>query len=261
MITYDTFLGEWELFLLIFMRIASFVYVAPFFNTANTPRRIKVGFAFFLSIIVLELYPDKTYEYFGMFEYTGLVIKEAVVGLLLGAVCNFILQIIHFSGRFIDMDIGLSMASVMDPTNRTQNGIVGSIYYYMVLLILIASGMHTYLISAIVETFRLIPVGQMTVHPALYNSVINFMGQYLTIGFRIALPVFASMLLMNTVLAIMSKVAPQMNMFVVGMQIKIMFGLMVLLLTIYMLPSVSNYLEQLIHTMLFQFVRDMMPVG
>ncbi|MGN0161289.1 MAG: flagellar biosynthetic protein FliR [Lachnospiraceae bacterium] len=260
MISYDTFLSQWELFLLILMRIASFVYVAPFFNTANTPRRIKVGFAFFLSLIVLELYPDKSYEYVGMIGYTALVLKEAVVGLMLGAICNLTIQIIHFAGRFIDMDIGLSMASVMDPTNRTQNGIVGSIYYYMVLLILMASGLHTYLISAIVETFRWIPVGQMTVNPSLYNTVIEFMGQYLTIGFRIALPIFASMLLVNSVLAIMAKVAPQMNMFVVGMQIKIMFGLMVLLLTVYMLPSVSNHLYQLIQKMLFEMVQGMMPM-
>ena len=193
-----------------------------------------------------------------MWERAGLVLKEAIVGLLLGAICNFTMQIIHFAGRFIDMDIGLSMASVMDPTNNTQNGIVGSIYYYLVLLILIASGMHQYLIAAIVETFRHIPVGQMTVNLSLYNTVIDFMGQFLIIGFRISLPIFACMLLLNAVLAIMSKVAPHMNMFVVGMQIKIMGGVSVLMFVIYMLPSVANYLYQLIQRMLFEIVQGLM---
>lgn len=258
MLSYETFFSEWELFLLILMRIATFVYVAPFFNTANTPRNIKIGFAFFLSIITFQLYPDVTYQYIGTFGYVGLVLKEAIVGLLLGAICNFTMQIIHFAGRFIDMDIGLSMASVMDPTNHTQNGIVGSIYYYMVLLILIASGMHKYLIAAIVETFRHIPVGQMSVNWSLYNTVIDFMSQFLIIGFRIALPIFACMLLLNAVLAIMSKVAPHMNMFVVGMQIKIMGGISVLLVVIYMLPSVANYLYQLMQQMIFEIVQGMM---
>lgn len=258
MLSYETFFSEWELFLLILMRIATFVYVAPFFNTANTPRNVKIGFAFFVSVIAFELYPDITYEYVGTFGYAGLVLKEAIVGLLLGAICNFTMQIIHFAGRFIDMDIGLSMASVMDPTNNTQNGIVGSIYYYLVLLILIASGMHQYLIAAIVETFRHIPVGQMTVNLSLYNTVIDFMGQFLIIGFRISLPIFACMLLLNAVLAIMSKVAPHMNMFVVGMQIKIMGGVSVLMFVIYMLPSVANYLYQLIQRMLFEIVQGLM---
>lgn len=257
MISYETFFSEWELFLLIFMRIASFVYVAPFFNTANTPRKVKIGFAFFVSLISLELYPDMTYEYIGVIGYTGLVLKEAVVGLLLGAICNLTMQILHFAGRFIDMDIGLSMASVMDPTNHTQNGIVGSIYYYMVLLLLIASDMHKYLIAAVMETFRHIPVGQMTVNWSLYSTVVDFMGQFLIIGFRITLPIFASMLLLNAVLAIMAKVAPHMNMFVIGMQIKIIGGICVLVFVVYMLPVVSNYLFGLMEEMLVRIVQGL----
>lgn len=257
MISYETFFSEWELFLLIFMRIASFVYVAPFFNTANTPRKVKIGFAFFVSLISLELYPDAAYEYTGVIGYMGLVLKEAVVGLLLGAICNLTMQILHFAGRFIDMDIGLSMASVMDPTNHTQNGIVGSIYYYMVLLLLIASDMHKYLIAAVMETFRHIPVGQMTVNWSLYSTVVDFMGQFLIIGFRITLPIFASMLLLNAVLAIMAKVAPHMNMFVIGMQIKIIGGICVLVFVVYMLPVVSNYLFGLMEEMLVRIVQGL----
>lgn len=258
MISYDTFFEQWELFLLILMRIATFVYVAPFFNTQSTPRRVKIGFAFFVSVITLNLYPEAAYEYNGVLGYAALVIKEAVVGILLGAICNFTMQIIHFAGRFIDMDIGLSMASVMDPTNNTQNGIVGSIYYYIVMLILISSGMHKYLISAVVETFRHIPVGSMTVNMSLYSTVLDFVSQYIIIGFRISLPVFASMLIMNSVLAIMSKVAPHMNMFVVGMQIKIIGGICVLVATVYMLPVVSSYLFELMKDMMYRIVQGMM---
>lgn len=257
MLSYESLFSEWEMFLLILMRIATFVYVAPFFNTANTPRTVKIGFAFFLSVIAYELYPEATYEYNSTLGYATLVIKEAVVGLLLGAMCNFTMQIIHFAGRFIDMDIGLSMASVMDPTNMTQNGVVGSVYYYMVMLILLASDMHKYLVAAIVQTFNLVPVGQMTVNVSLYNTVIDFMGQYLSIGFRISLPIFASMLIINAVLAIMSKVAPHMNMFVVGMQIKILCGLCVLVFTVYMLPGISDFLFSLMKEMLFKVVQGM----
>jgi flagellar biosynthetic protein FliR len=258
MLSYDTYFAQWEIFLLIFVRIASFVYVAPFFNTTNTPRRIKVGFAIFVSIIVLELYPEMEVEYVGVIGYAGLVLKEVVVGLLIGAVCNMTMQIIHFAGRFIDMDIGLAMASVMDPTNNTQNGIVGSIYYYILMLLLIASGMHRYLISAIIETFRYISVGEMTVNSSLYSTVLGFVTQYMVIGFRISLPVFATMLLTNCVLAIMAKIAPHMNMFVVGMQIKIMLGLIVIYVVIYMLPVVANYLYELMQDMILALVQGMM---
>ncbi len=242
MVYYDLVFSQLELFLLIFVRIASFCYVAPFFNTANTPRKVKIAFAFFTAYIAYQLYPEATYEYSGMIQYSMLIIKEAIVGLLFGVVGNMTLQIIHFAGRFIDMDIGLSMATVMDPTNRTQSGIVGSIYYYIILMLLISSGMHEYIVSAIVESFRMIPVGQMSPNMSLYHTVIGFIGDYCVIGFRIALPVFACMLLVNCVLAIMTKVAPHMNMFVMGVQLKIVGGLLVIMAVIFMLPDVASFL-------------------
>lgn len=258
MLNYDLMFGELELFLLIFVRIATFFRVAPFFNTANTPRRVKAGFAFFVAIIAWQLYPEKTYAYSTMIEYYMLVMKEAVVGLLLGIVGNMTLQIVHFAGRFIDMDMGLSMASVMDPTNRTQNGIVGSIYYYLVLMLLIISGMHSYVTSAIVESFRLIPVGQMSPNMTLYHSVVGFISDYCIIGFRIALPIFGCMLLLNSVLAIMAKVAPHMNMFMLGMQLKIIGGLAVLILIVFMLPSVANVIYMEMKDMMYHVVEGLM---
>lgn len=258
MFNYDLVFQQLELFLLIFVRIATFCRVAPFFNTANTPRRVRAAFAFFLAIISWQLYPENTYTYDSMIGYYILVLKEAVVGLLFGIVGTMTLQIIHFAGRFIDMDMGLSMASVMDPTNRTQNGIVGSVYYYMVLMLLIISGMHQYITAAIVESFRLIPVGQMHPNAALYTHVIDFIGQYCVIGLRIALPIFASMLLLNSILAIMAKVAPHMNMFMLGMQLKIMGGLIVLILVVFMLPDVANVIYMEMKDMMYYVAEGLM---
>lgn len=257
MLTYDFYFRQFEIFILIFMRIASFCYVAPFFNTANTPRRIKVMFAFCLTVLTVTVVPDSTYVYDNIIGYTALVVKEVVVGILLGMVGNWTIQIVHFSGRFIDMDIGLSMASVMDPTNRTQVGIVGSIYYYVIMMLLITSGMHWYIVSAIVDSFKLIPVGSMMPNSSLYHTIVGFIGTYCVIGFRIALPIFASMLILNCVLAIMSKVAPHMNMFVMGMQLKIIGGLLVLILIVFMMPSVSNYIYDEIKYMMSRVVEGL----
>ena len=85
------------------------------------------------------------------------------------------------------------------------------------------------------------------------------MGDYFVIGFRIALPVFAVTLLLNVVLAILARIAPQMNMFVVGMQLKIFVGIFAVLFTIIMLPAVSTFIEDKIHTLLAALVRGMSP--
>ena len=257
MITYNIALDQFELFILILMRMASFVFAAPFFNTANTPKRLRVGLAFFLSIIVYTLHPDMNVEYNGLIEYAGLVVIESVVGILLGAMASFCVQIIQFAGKLVDMDIGISMAQIMDPTTKVRVGIMGNCYYYVLMLLLIVSGLHQYLVAAIIETYNVIPIGGVKFGMSVYTTVLNFMSDYFVIGFRIELPIFAATLLLNCILAIIARVAPQMNMFVVGMQLKIFVGIFVILFTIVMLPSVSNFIYNEIQTVMASLVRGM----
>lgn len=224
---------------------------------ANVPNRVKIGFSFCLAIMVYSLFPDMSVEYNGMIEYAIIVVQEVIVGILLGVVSSFCVQIIMFSGKIIDMDIGISMAQLYDPTTRIQVGIMGNFYYYMMMLLLIISGMHQYLVSAIIETYRVIPIGGVKFGAGIYTGIIGFMSDFFVIGFRIALPVFATILMLNCVLAILAKVSPQMNMFVVGMQLKIFVGIFVILFTISMLPSVSNFILDEIERMFAMLVRGM----
>ena len=257
MINYEVALGQLELFVLILIRLASFVYAAPFFNTANVPNRFKIGFSLALSMIVYSLHPDMAVQYDNIIDYCIIVVQELIVGILLGAVSSFAVQIIQFSGKIIDMDIGLSMAQIYDPTTRMQVGIMGNFYYYMLMLLLILSGMHRFLIEAIVETYNVIPIGGVKFGAGLYTTVIQFMSDYFVIGFRIALPVFAAMLLLNSFLAMLARIAPQMNMFVVGMQLKIFVGIFVIFFTISMLPAVSNIIFEEIKDLFSLLVRGM----
>lgn len=255
--SYSIVLDEFEIFFLILMRLASFVFAAPFFNMANVPQRLKIGFSLGLTVMVYSLHPGMTVEYDGMIEYAIIVLEEVIIGILLGVVSSFCVQIIMFAGKIIDIDMGISMAQLYDPTTRTQVGIMGNFYYYMLMLLLIISGLHQYLIAAIVETFNAIPIGGVKFGVTIYTTIVGFMSDYFVIGFRIALPVFAATLMLNCVLAIISKIAPQMNMFVVGMQLKIFTGIFVILFTISMLPSISGFILNEIEIMFATLVRGM----
>ena len=258
MINYSVALQEFELFILILVRISTFVYAAPFFNTANTPNRVKIGFSFALAILVYTLDLGITYTYSGMLDYAAIVLSE--VGLLLGYAANACVQIIMFSGHIIDVDMGISMATIFDPTTKTQVGIMSNLYYYLLALLLILSGVYRYLVSEIVDTYKVIPIGQAAFRPSLYTTIVDFIGDYFVIGFRIALPMFACMMLLNCILGVLARIAPQMNMFVMGMQLKIFVGIIVVTFTLVMLPSVSNYIFQEIRTIMVQIVNSMTPV-
>jgi len=114
-------------------------------------------------------------------------------------------------------------------------------------------------VKAFAETYTLIPVnGAVFNTDHLLNSFIKFMGDSISIAFRICLPIFAIMLLLNAVLGVLAKVAPQMNMFAVGMQLKVLVGLGAMFLTVGMLPSISNFIFTEMKTMVVAFVEGMM---
>ena len=109
-----------EVFFLVLVRIASFVSVAPFFGESNVPVRYKLAFAIGLSYLIYLIIPDASLPYDTTLGYATLIIKESIVGLLVGFsayICN---TIVLFAGRIIDMDIGLSMANLYDPSTRQQ---------------------------------------------------------------------------------------------------------------------------------------------
>lgn len=233
-----------EFFLLIFTRITCFMVSAPFFGMSNTPQRVKVGMGFFVALLIYQfVVPHETLEYSTVLGYSILVIKEAIAGLLMGLGTNICVTIIDLSGKIMDMEIGLSMVSLFDPVSKQQTGFSGMFYEYCVLLILILSGMHRYLIQAFIESYQLIPTGEVVLRADhLMTTMLTFMADYMVIAFRICLPVFASMLLLNAILGILAKVAPQMNMFAVGMQLKILVGLSVLFLTVGLMPGISDFI-------------------
>ena len=130
---------------------------------------------------------------------------------------------------------------------------------YGVMMILYATGLHRFLLKALMETFILIPVGNVHISTdRLLESLIAFLGDYIIIGFRVCLPVFASITLMNIVLGLLAKLAPQMNMFSVGIQLKLLAGLSVIMVTISLLPDVCNFITTQIQQMIISMVEGMM---
>lgn len=240
MLSFDIALTYWEIFLLILARIASFIYTAPLFGIPSIPQRVKVSLSLFISILIFMLLPDKSLVCNGILDYAILVIKESVVGLLLGFVCNVCVQVVTFMGHIVDTNIGLSMATMYDPSLRMQTGVTGTFYYYTTFLLMLVSGLYQFLISAIIDSYSIIPFGAVTINTTLYDSFLEVIASYFIIGIRLALPVFVTIMLLNVVLGILTKVAPQMHMFSIGVQLKLLLGLAVMFLTVGLLPVISS---------------------
>ncbi|EOS73175.1 flagellar biosynthetic protein FliR [Lachnospiraceae bacterium 10-1] len=259
MINYTFTYGDLEYFLLVFIRVISFMFVAPFFSMSNMPRRIRIGFSFFVALLLYQSVPRQSIVYDTLIGYSVIVMKEVLTGLLIGFAANLCASIVSFAGHIVDMEMGLSMASMFDPTTKETSTITGIYYNYMVLLMLMISGMHRYLIQALAETYTLIPVNGAVIRTdTLLAAMLEFMANYIIIGFRICLPIFAVMTILNAVLGILAKVSPQLNMFVVGIQMKVLVGLSILFLSTSMLPGAADFIYDQMKRMVVTFTEAIM---
>ena len=256
MVDFSFSIYDLEYFLLIFTRVSCFVFIAPFFSMKNTPARIRVGISFFTSMLLYQaLTPAEVVEFDTTLEYAVIIMKEAVAGLLIGFGATICTSIMSFAGSIADMETGLSMVTLIDRTTRENSSITGVFYQYVLMMLMIATGMYRYLFSAIADSFQLIPVNGVVLHgDRLADAMIEFLGDYVIIGFRIVLPIFCSMLLLNAVLGIMAKVSPQMNMFAVGIQLKIIVGLSAFFFTAGLLPGTADFIFEEMKRMIGSFV-------
>ena len=259
MINYPFTFEDLEFFLLVFARITAFVFVAPFFSMSNTPRRVRAGFSLLLSILLAQVLTDHNVPtYSTVLGYSILVLKETITGLIIGLGANICMSIVNFAGKVADMEVGLSMVQLFDPLTREGTGFMGSFYQYILILIMLITNMHHYFLRAIVETFSLIPIGGAKFSSEkIVTVMIQFMTDFITISFRICLPIVAAMLLLNAILGVLAKTAPQVNMFSVGIQIKIIVGLGILFLTIGTIPSASEFIFKEMKIMVTAMVQSL----
>lgn len=258
MIDFTFSYADLEYYLLILVRIACFVYSAPFFSINGVPRRVKAGFSIFLAYLVYAAVDHNEVVYSSLLGYAVVVMKEALTGFLIGWGAQICTSVTSFAGSISDMEIGISMVSLMDPTTRQQATFTGVFYQYIFTLYMIFTGMYQYLLRALIDSFTLIPInGAVFKSESLLESVIMFLGDYITIGFRIILPIFCAMILLNAILGILAKVSPQLNMFAVGMQLKVLVGLGIIFLTVRMLPTAADYVTVEMRKMIVSFVEGM----
>jgi len=239
-----------EYFLLILVRISGFMVAAPVFSLRNVPMRVKTLLAIAISIVVFHVIPYEEVIYSTTIEYALVVITEMLAGVIMGFMANVAYYILSFAGQIIDQEMGFSMVNQYDPITSAQVTITGNFYTYAVMIMLLITDMHHYLIRAITDSFQVLPVGSVAIDFNLYEVMKRFVVDYFVIGFRIVLPIFASLLVVNTILAILARVAPQMNMFVIGLQLKVFVGLVVLVLMVMMITGVADLIFQEMMSML-----------
>ncbi|MBR1597453.1 MAG: flagellar biosynthetic protein FliR [Lachnospiraceae bacterium] len=262
MIEKDFSIYHLEYFLVIFVRVIGVMAFAPIFGNQPVTRRVRIFIAVSFAFAVFTLYPYTPLRYTTFWGYTVILLKELVVGLSMGFMANITLTIIQMAGQFIDRELGFSMVSNFDQTFNTDTTITAEFYNMLLLVIMLCSNMHYFILSALSDSFEMIPIGNVGLDTgAIFDTMIQYISNYFLVAVRISLPIQISIMLLNVVLGVLAKTAPQMSMFVIGIQLKIFIGFAVLIVTIGFLPNITEFLYSGMQEIVTNILKAFIPVS
>jgi flagellar biosynthesis protein FliR len=225
------FYNNIDILLVIFVRIIAFITVLPVFTTATIPLQAKLSFSLFFAYIIFSAGKVTDVYYFNsLIGYAMILIQELLVGIIMAFNVYTVFAIINFAGQLMDFSVGFSMVSVFDPMSQIQVPITGNLYYFVISILFIQSGGINTFIAGLFYSYDAIPVGSSIIigNGELMQVLMDMMVKYFIFGVQIALPLVGTILIIDVVLGILVKAVPQMNVFVVGMPIKLLAGLVLL---------------------------------
>lgn len=241
----ETVIDQIDVFILILVRTTSFFLLSPIFSRRSIPSVLKIGFSMLIAVMItstMSITIDNNYEH--ILSYAILILSEFMVGLIIGYVSYIAFMGLYIAGQVIDMQIGFGMVNVMDPQSNIQIPVTANLFNILAILLFLSINGHHMLISAIFYSYKVLPIGSLSIGGKLINEMVRMFTDSFVIGFKIAAPIIAVILLINIALGILARTVPQMNVFVVGMPLKIFVGLMILCVTIpvfsYIMDSITD---------------------
>jgi flagellar biosynthetic protein FliR len=239
---------SWWTFLLVLVRITTFMLTAPLFSGRQIPNTFKIGFSVVLSILCVGVIKDPI-QSVSMGELVLLILKEFLVGIVLGMVGTILLYSVQIAGSLMDMQIGFSMANLFDPTFGTNTQLTGQFQNILALLFLFSTNAHHLLIQGILASFDWISL-QAAV-PALMDGrlstyILKCVEQMFMIGFMMSAPIIGTLFIVDVALGVVARTVPQINIFVVAPPLKILINFLIYILV---MPSFFYLLKVLFETM------------
>lgn len=243
-------------FLLIFARMIAFFVVMPLFSYRTIPTTFKIGFSVFLSLIFISsLETTEVIEF--DFQFILLIMKEVIIGLLIGLIAYIILSAVQIAGGFIDFQMGFAIANVIDPQTGAQSPIIGQYFYIFALLFLLSVNGHHLLIDGIYHSYQLIPIDSFfSIGEDFGEFILLTFNKMFLIAFQMSIPLVGCLFLVDVALGIIARTVPQVNVFVVGLPLKIAVSFSVLLFFMAIYISLTKMLFEY----MFKVMRDLMLI-
>ncbi len=243
------------IFVIIFTRISGMLFSMPLISTYPIPQQVKVWLCALVAFILFPMVAST-----GHFavpqsipELAIYLLREFSIGYVIGFCASFLFAAVQIGGEFISIQIGVSMSQVLDPTTGQQTQIISQMYSYLAAMVFIGLNAHQWLFAALYKSFQSLPPGMDFIYSAdLVSQVLHLSSSVFTIGISMILPIFCVMFVSEVLMGFMSKMMPQMNIFMVAIPLKIYVGLILMLMFLsptvtYLITVTQNYLKGILN--------------
>lgn len=216
---------------LIFVRILAVLMTAPLFSNRAVPTIVKIGFAAILSMVLLPLPAPAPAIPTDLLAFALAVVQEVLLGVLIGFVANLVFVAVGIAASMMGLQAGFRAANLFNPFTNVSSSALDQFYTLVAIALFLAVNGHHVLITALVRTFELVPPGTFVFSQMTFARLLAVFGQTFSTGVLLALPVVGTLLLTDVGLGLIARAVPQIQVFFVGLPLKVGLGFLTLALT------------------------------
>ena len=248
-------------FLFFVVRMSALFILSPIFGRSSIPNILKILLSVMISFIAIQFYPPPDELPPTLPHFILAIGGELLTGLVIGYVTTMFFSIVFTAGQTIDTQIGFGMVQIYDVQSNAQIPVAGSLLNLVLLVSFMLTNGHLRLISMLFDTFEYIPVGHVQFRPELGLFMLKGFVQTFVLSLNIALPIIASGLVAEIGLGIVVRTAPQMNIFAVGLPLKVLLGLIMLSVVVPVFVVFTNTIFEQMYLFLDEMFPMLIPGG
>ncbi|MEA4804401.1 flagellar biosynthetic protein FliR [Acetobacterium wieringae] len=235
-------MNQYLIFLLASCRTAGVIFFNPIFGRNSVPSIVKVGLSLAIAMFaVFELGTTQVINYSAI-EFIGAMLQGFIIGIVIGFIMTLFLSVFQLGGEVIDMQMGLSMASMYDPATKANISVTGNLLTAMYVLVFFISNAHLALFTVVIKSFQVIPLGVGQVSDKVAVYFIELMYYIFIYAVQVAIPIIVTEIVSEFAVGILMRLVPNINVFVINIQIKVFIGLIVIFTLI---PALANFMTQM----------------
>lgn len=223
-------------------RILALLASTPLLGSSSIPTQTKLGLAVLLAILIAPVLPPLPQIDPGSGVGLIVLIQQIIIGLAMGFSIRIVFTAVEMAGEITGLQMGLGFATFFDPQQSGQVQLVGRFYGLLATLMFLAIDGHLQIIAILTHSFTTLPIGTEGISTTSFTALLNWGIKIFTLGLHLALPVLTALLITNLALGILTRAAPQLNIFAVGFPLTLGIGLLVMS---WALPYFTPLLEQL----------------